>query len=360
MRNTLITKSDLGDSIFLERIMEKENFQEYSEILTVHLKSLFNISQFKKKIVKKTFSEKGNYEIIELVILDYIKDGILVYVYNDIEFFSPEELGVQVTIFKQEKALGEDSFIEKLVIDTKKKLNEETSLKAKEGEMLLAVPKKGGGIEFSALKIKPLKIDIHKHYNDEFFDVHKRIVESFNKENGNGLVLLHGNPGTGKTTYLKHLTTVLENKVIYITPEMAECITSPELLSTLMKHKGSILVIEEAEKILVSRKFNQNGAGGVSSLLNISDGILGDILNVKVVCTFNTDLTSIDEALLRDGRLICEYKFDKLKIEKAKELFEEVNQGEEFPNKEMTVSEIFNFKNKAVKTEVKTGFGFRK
>ena len=48
------------------------------------------------------------------------------------------------------------------------------------------------------------KSDIKKHYNDDFAEVDMRIQACI-KENQNGLVLLHGKPGTGKTSYLKNL-----------------------------------------------------------------------------------------------------------------------------------------------------------
>ena len=55
-------------------------------------------------------------------------------------------------------------------------------------------------------------------------------------------------------------------------------------------------------------------------MLNISDGLLADCLNVQVICSFNTDISKIDGALLRKGRLIAKYEFRELEIEKAQEL----------------------------------------
>jgi len=39
-----------------------------------------------------------------------------------------------------------------------------------------------------------------------------------------------------------------------------------------------------------------------------------------VICSFNTDLSKIDSALLRKGRLIANYEFNELKPEKAQML----------------------------------------
>lgn len=63
-----------------------------------------------------------------------------------------------------------------------------------------------------------------------------------------------------------------------------------------------------------------NNSSSVANLLNISDGLLADFLNVQLICTFNSSLTSIDQALLRKGRLIARYEFGKLSVSKAQRL----------------------------------------
>lgn len=67
------------------------------------------------------------------------------------------------------------------------------------------------------------------------------------------------------------------------------------------------IVIEDAEDLLVSRDTNHNS--GISMLLNLTDGLLGQSLGIQVICTFNTHVSNIDRALLRKGRLIALYEF---------------------------------------------------
>jgi hypothetical protein len=43
-------------------------------------------------------------------------------------------------------------------------------------------------------------------------------------------------------------------------------------------------------------------------------------LNLQIICTFNTDLTNVDEALLRKGRLIAKYEFKALAEQKSQAL----------------------------------------
>ncbi|HLG36007.1 MAG TPA: AAA family ATPase, partial [Bacteroidia bacterium] len=72
-----------------------------------------------------------------------------------------------------------------------------------------------------------------------------------------------------------------------------------------------VLLIEDAEPLLAKR---QEGVRiqGVTNLLNMSDGILNDMLNLQIICTFNVDLRKLDSALLRPGRLIARKEFKPL------------------------------------------------
>jgi hypothetical protein len=88
-----------------------------------------------------------------------------------------------------------------------------------------------------------------------------------------------------------------------------------------MRHPNSILIVEDAENIIRDRKNDTplpNQA--VSNLLNLSDGLLGDAMQLHIICTFNCDVTGIDPALLREGRLVVEHKFDKLNVSNARRL----------------------------------------
>jgi len=110
----------------------------------------------------------------------------------------------------------------------------------------------------------------------------------------------------------------IKKEIIFLPPDMATAITNPNLLPLLMDHRNSILVIEDAEKIIMDR--DTNGHSPVSTLLNLADGLLSDCLNIQIICSFNTDLSKVDQALLRRGRLIAKYEFKELETHKAQEL----------------------------------------
>ena len=195
------------------------------------------------------------------------------------------------------------------------------------------------GLELKQLEIKPTQLDIDLYYNDDFKPVDEVIRTRLEKENDKGIILLHGLPGTGKTTYLRHLIGNMRKRVLFVSPGVAGNLMNPEFIDLLIDNPNAVLVIEDAENIIMDRKINSNSS--VSNLLNISDGLLSDCLNVQIICTFNSALHLIDSALLRKGRLIAKYEFSKLGAVKAQRLSDHLG----FTNKidrPMTIAEIAN------------------
>jgi ATP-dependent 26S proteasome regulatory subunit len=207
--------------------------------------------------------------------------------------------------------------------------------------------------------IKLTNIDIPLNYSEGFVKIHDKIVSRLNEEKGKGLVLLHGVPGTGKTNYIRHLCGQLNKEIIFIPPFMADSIASPDFITFLLEHTNSILVIEDAEKVVLDRDGDGSSRQGVSNLLNITDGLLSDCLSIQIIATFNTSRDRIDKALLRKGRLIAEWKFDALSVEDSNNLLKSIGR-EDVTNKPMTLTEIYNMDEEVnvVQEERRTiGFG---
>jgi hypothetical protein len=215
------------------------------------------------------------------------------------------------------------------------------------------------GYEVMPFELPKQKIDIGLNYGDSFIPVHEKIKSTLGEKDGKGLVLLHGTPGTGKTHYLKHLASQIEGKrILFVPPYLVDFITSPEMTPFLIHNANSILFIEDAERVITDR--NESGSVGVANILNITDGILSDILKIQIVATFNMDKQKIDKALLRKGRLIAEHQFDKLGLDDTNRLIGHL--GLDYVSDVgMTLTEIYNLNEVEYKSKEETkrtvGFG---
>jgi hypothetical protein len=214
--------------------------------------------------------------------------------------------------------------------------------------------------DFSLLKFNanPTNVDIHAHYNDDFREIDKLITTSLESNKKNGLILLHGKYGTGKTYYLRHLINSIGRKFIYFPLNMIESLSSPSFLPFIAEHQNAVLILEDCESILVKRENGPGNSSALSNLLNIGDGLLADALNINVICTFNSGLKKIDDAILRKGRLIASYEFKELETVKAQQLSNSIGHKITLSNP-MTVSEIYNLNSRDFESKNGNQIGFK-
>ena len=215
--------------------------------------------------------------------------------------------------------------------------------KKKKRNHFYMIAKDYDSFSLNEFKIKNYKIDIKLHYNDDIEEFNKSALSFLKNNNKTGLLLMHGLPGTGKTTYIRHLIKKVNREFIFLPLFMAKELSSPDLLPFLTEHKNSILIIEDSEKLITNRESGNNDSG-ISTLLNLSDGLVSDAFGIKIICTFNTGIANIDKALLRKGRLINRYEFKELSAEKAKKIAEIYNI--DYDGKEpIKIGDLFNTEN---------------
>ncbi len=194
-----------------------------------------------------------------------------------------------------------------------------------------------GGFELKSMEIKKTKLDLDLYYENDFSETDELIRKRLGQKKDKGIVLLHGLPGTGKTTYLRHLIGRIKKKILFISPAVASGLLNPDFVELLIENPDSVLIIEDAENIIMDRKLDAGSA--VSDLLNLSDGLMADCLNIQLICTFNSPLTMIDNALLRKGRLIAQYEFGKLSVAKSQKLSNHLGFST-IINRPMTIADI--------------------
>lgn len=280
-----------------------------------------------------------------------LKDQILQKHYNSSSLFKNHKNGIINAIFIlcNEIVIDiEDNGVVTLLFSEKseqdaliiQKQIEKFRLRRNSTQKINLITERSYGLDLLPINNKKPKLDLNLNYNDDLIDVHNHLVKSLNKKNKSGLVLFHGIPGTGKSTYIRYLIHKVKKTVIFLPPRIAANLDSPGMTSLLVDNPNSIFIIEDAEELIKSRE--GYGSSSISMLLNLTDGMLGESIGIQVICTFNTHLNNIDKALLRKGRLIAAYEFKSLGIKKAEVLLNSLEGLERKINNSMTLADIYN------------------
>lgn len=207
------------------------------------------------------------------------------------------------------------------------------------------------GFSVTNLKVKKQDCDVKSNYNDDLPD--ERIVNWINSDDS-GVVVLHGDPGTGKTSYIRNLIYRTDNRFLFFDKSIFQHMSEASLIDLLINRRNSVIILEDCEDLLT----NRTGFGScMSTILNLTDGILGDSMKFKFICTFNANIVDIDPAILRKGRMRLKYEFKKLTGKKARALGEKLG-IKNVPEKEMPLCEVYNYAvdNGGTKKESKVGF----
>lgn len=222
-----------------------------------------------------------------------------------------------------------------------------TSKKDSANLIFVSVSSRGGFVK-KLLPVNEVDIDYDINYNEDF--PYERIEELLTKGNSE-LLLFWGIPGSGKTSFLrKMIKDNPDTNFYWLDSSMFSMINSTEFMEFLLDCKGGVFILEDCESILKDRETNYNNL--ITPILNISDGMLGDSLQLKFICTFNTDINNVDEALLRKGRLSLKYEFKKLSKERVQKLFDKLN-IEATATEDMSLCDVYNYETETGQKEKK-------
>ena len=181
---------------------------------------------------------------------------------------------------------------------------------------------------------------------------------------GGKLILFHGKPGTGKTFAIRSLLQqwrtwcqskyIMDPEKFFDDPsymnlvlieddiEVAEHYDSPDEHtppSEAKVKKWKLLIIEDSDEFLGVDAKRQTGQS-LSRLLNITDGLIGQGLNLLVLITTNEPLEKINPAVSRAGRCLANIQFTELDAKTA-DIWRGIH-NQPITNKSALLADLYN------------------
>jgi hypothetical protein len=173
--------------------------------------------------------------------------------------------------------------------------------------------------------------DIQDNYPSSVLSKLTPMITTFQPAKGGQLLLWHGKPGTGKTFSLRSLAYAWKNwcdtyyvldaevffsESTYMIDLLLHTTYDDEYDSPKASEKWKLLVLEDAGELLTVDARERTGQG-LSRLLNIVDGLIGQGLKILILITTNEALNDLHPAVGRPGRCASEVYFNSFNITEA-------------------------------------------
>lgn len=187
------------------------------------------------------------------------------------------------------------------------------------------------------------------NYPESVVKQYNLALEDFRNSSPAGrVVILEGVPGSGKTHLVRSFLTDADDATfVLIPPDMITELSGPTFLPLLISSCSNtdnpvVLVLEDADRCLVAR--DDKNMNAIQALLNLSDGILGSMLDIRILATTNATKLDLEPAILRPGRLSQRIEINQLSAKETKKCWESLLPNVSLPSSmkgKHTLAEIY-------------------
>ena len=205
------------------------------------------------------------------------------------------------------------------------------------------------GIEIEPVNKLELDEKIDAYYSKETLKSINRLTKTL-KKTDNGLSILYGARGTGKTSLINHLCNKLNKQFVYIPNAMIEAFPNNDVAEFLKANQDTIIVLDDCETVLTDMYSKSNIY--VSNIMQMLDGILSQSVKLNIITIFNAEREDeICETLLNSNSLIDVVNFTLLSEVESNNLSETLNLNKVFTNNNRMV-DVLKGKNKSFNKKI--------
>lgn len=195
------------------------------------------------------------------------------------------------------------------------------------------------------------------NYSEAVLKAYDHIVNDLQSVGPSGrLAIIDGPPGTGKTFMVRALLEDVPKAMFVMLPsDMVASVLGPSMVTKLVRRREReagaagpiILIIEDADAVLAKRM--GDNISSISSLLNIGSGIMGSLLDIRVIATTNAKQVEFDPAIIRAGRLSAKVNVGKIDPDRATAVVDRLLGGKPRENggtyftKDVTLAEAYDY-----------------
>lgn len=223
---------------------------------------------------------------------------------------------------------------EKLVEEVRAYFKEQWAEVERTGH-IYAITKYGPNLNLSSLGNAGIPL-VPGNYTPKVMEDYKHVLKDLQSEVPSGrITVMRGSPGTGKTHLIRAmLLEVTDALFVLVNPDMIVDLAGPELLPLLLSYRGGregpiVLVLEDADRCLVTRA--ADNISSIQSLLNMGDGILGSMLDLRIIATTNAKKLELEEAITRKGRISRDMEVGPLDAATAHGVYNRLLPGKKLP-----------------------------